>query len=419
MRFWIVTIMLVLSATMYAEETDTVKVKGWGASVSATPGRISTMDREIKELVQRNGTFTLGGQIRHVSLPTQRDPYAQDFGYPTFAFGVNYNFYNRVRLHRGEETFQGMGQPVGYQTKLGNSLAAYASFERALLRNEHWEADYAINIGLGFSDRKYDRVNQIDNLMISSNVLIFFGATLSMTYRFAKDWGLRAGIDFSHLSTGTLKRPNKGSNVMGPTLGIVYYPYYDELLKKNLYKTNHEFEKTKYWNLTASAGLCTLYEDWMQTQYKTPIDDPDYRINDFKRYAVYTFSADYMSRYARRWASGGGIDIYYLSYMDRVKDLDRMNDRKEHHSPLSVGVSAKHEVYYHNLSLSMSLGLYVFRQTGKKAKDVEQPFYETVGLRYHFPQFYGIAVGAYVRAHAFKADHTGISLSCPIQIHNK
>ena len=380
------------------------------------PCVIPTMDSQIKDLVDRNGALTISAQLRHVTLPSEQDLFAQDFGFPTFYLGLNYNFYNHVKLYRDMDGDLGMGQPVDYKSTLGNSVSLYAGFERAFFRNKRWEADYAFNMGLGFSRLKYDKDNQVDNLMISSNVQIYFGAAFHATYRFAKDWGIKAGVEFNHHSSGTLKRPNKGSNTFGPTLGIVYYPYYDKKMKKDQYKRVVPFDKSKYFNVSADVGLCTIYEDWMQTQFKTPMDDPKYRTNDYKKYVVYTISADYMSRYARRWASGVGVDFYYLSYMDHVKDLDRLNGYDKKHSPISIGISGKHDVFYHNLSLSMSLGVYVFRQTGHKAKEVEQPFYETIGLKYHFPKWNGLALGAYVRAHALKADHTGLSVTYPIYI---
>lgn len=406
--------LFVIAAAIRAEVNDTIP--HWGVQLTANPCVVPTMDPQIKDLVTRNGALTLSAQLRHVSLPAEQDPYAQDYGFPTFYAGVNYNLYNHVRLYRDENGDLGMGQPVGFESRLGNSVSAYAGFERAFFRTPKWEADYAFNIGLGFTDRKYDRHTQPDNLMISSYMQIYFGAALHATYRIFKDWGIKAGIEFNHHSSGTLKRPNKGSNTFGPTIGLVYYPYYEELLKKEQYRSYVPFDKSKYWNLSADVGLCTIYEDWVQTQFKTPMDDPGYRSNSYKKYVVYAISADYMSRYARRWASGVGVDLYYYSYMDHVRELDRLNGYHKSHSPLAVGISGKHDVFYHNLSLSMSLGCYVFRQSGHKAKEVEQPFYETIGLKYHFPQWNNIALGAYVRAHALKAHNTGISVSCPIYI---
>lgn len=401
-------------ASLRAEENDSVKNSGF--QIAVNPAVVPTMDAEVREFLHNKNVVTLGAQYRIVSTPQQQDPYAHDFGYPTFAFGLNYNLYNNVKLHREDGPSLGLGKAVDYNSKLGNSFAAYASFERALLRNKRWEIDYAFNMGVGYSKHKYDPDTEVDNLMIGSHVLIHFGAGLHATYRIFKDWGIKAGVDFNHLSSGTLGRPNKGVNAVGPMMAVVYYPYYDDLLKKDLFKANLDFNKTSYLNFSLNVGFKTLYEDWIETQFKTPPGQPGYRTDDFKCYTVYTLQADYMRRYARRWASGIGIDLYYLSYMDYVRRLDHSYNYPEKHSPLSIGISGKHEVFYHDLSLAMSLGFYLFRQEGHRAKKVEQPFYETVGLKYHFNKWNGLTLGAFVRAHAFKADQTGISLSYPIAL---
>lgn len=396
----------------WTQEKDSVMNGGF--QISVNPAVVPTMDAEIKEILLTNDVVTLGAQYRHVSTPKQQDPYAHDFGYPTFAYGINYNLYNGVKFHREDGPSLGMGKAVDYHSRLSNSFAAYASFERPLLRNKRWEIDYAFNMGVGYSRLKYNPVNQVDNLMIGSHVLIYFGAGMHATYRIFNDWGIKAGVDFNHLSSGTLGRPNKGVNAVGPMMALVYYPYYNDLLKKELFNSSIELNKYSYLNFSFNLGFKSLYEDWNETQFRTPPEHPDYRTDDFKIYSVYTLQADFMRRYARRWASGFGVDLYYLSYMDHVRKLDHSYNYPDKHSPISIGISGKHEVFYHNLSLAVSLGFYLFRQEGHRAKKVEQPFYETVGLKYHINKWNGLTFGAFVRAHAFKADQTGISLSYPI-----
>ncbi len=415
MKFKVLS-MLFCSLVILAKAEDNDSIQDWGLQFTVNPAIVPKMDKEIKEILINKNVVTVGAQFRKVSLPYQQDVYARDFGFPTFVYGINYNFYNNIKFHRDENAHLGLGEPVDYYSTLGNSVSAYASFERPFVRKKHWEFDYAFNMGMGYSHIKYNPKNQVDNLMIGGHLLIYFGAGLHATYRFLKDWGVKAGVDFNHHSTGTLGRPNKGSNAIGPMFALVYYPYYDKLLQTDEFMADRTFNKSKYLNFSVNVGLNTLYEDWVHTQFDTSPDSPDYRTNDFKYYTVYTLQADYMYRYARRWASGIGLDLYYLSYMNHIKNMDESKGYNDKHSPVSVGISAKHETFYHNLSLATSLGYYIFRQQGHKGKQVEMPFYETVGLKYHFDRLNGMTVGAFVRAHAFKADHTGISVSYPIQL---
>ena len=96
--------------------------------------------------------------------------------------------------------------------------------------------------------------------------------------------------------------------------------------------------------------------------------------------------------------------------------IDAIQHLQLKHSPWSFGVSAKHQVYYHNIALAVSLGAYLYRHMGNNANIIERPYYETVGLHYSFPHMKGLTIGAEVKAHATKADLTQVILQVPISI---
>lgn len=106
--------------------------------------------------------------------------------------------------------------------------------------------------------------------------------------------------------------------------------------------------------------------------------------------------------------------MYYGTYYSHVRELDETAGRTVSHSPWSIGISARHEVYYHNLSLDMALGVYLHRQMGYSAKQVEQPYYEHIGVFYTFPRLGKIKLGVSVQAHRTKADLTEVKVSVPI-----
>jgi hypothetical protein len=91
-------------------------------------------------------------------------------------------------------------------------------------------------------------------------------------------------------------------------LGVVYMPYYQDVIDRKACFSGHGFKPYCYLNITAAVGCKTLDEDWKKTQFGTSPDAPDYRTDDFRRYEAYALSADLMYRYQRRWASGLGVD---------------------------------------------------------------------------------------------------------------
>ena len=64
----------------------------------------------------------------------------------------------------------------------------------------------------------------------------------------------------------------------------------------------------------------------------------------------------------------------------------------------------------------MALGIYLHRKMGAHAKEVEQPYYERIGVFYTFPKFGNIKLGASVQAHRTKADLTELMISVPVKL---
>ena len=99
-----------------------------------------------------------------------------------------------------------------------------------------------------------------------------------------------------------------------------------------------------------------------------------------------------------------------------MRALDETAGNNASHSPWSVGIAARHEAYYHRLSVDMAVGLYLFRQMGYNAKEIEKPYYERIGLFYTFPKMNHIKLGCSVKAHLTKADYTELIVSVPFRI---
>lgn len=392
------------------------KAKHWGAAVTFNPCIVPKSDAEIRLITKHNRAWTLGGQLRYTAQPADGSAIDADYNYPTLAVGINYNHYRNVDFHRDANYDFGMGQEVDYMSRLGNTLTLYGSFERPWWRRNSWELSYALNFGVGYTDTKYDKYTNVDNEMIGSHFLIYCGMGIHATYHFAHEWGVRAGLDFHHHSNGALHRPNKGSNTIGPVVALVYQPGYEAARHDSRELRNEAFQKYDYLNVTLGVGAKSLYEDWTDTQFDTPPDDPAYRTNHFPLYAAYSLRIDGMRRWARRWATGVGIDLLYGSHIGHVKRIDEAEGHNCYHSPWSVGISFKHEAYYHRLSCAMSLGGYVYRQMGHNARRVEKPFYETIGLRYTTPWLGGLQAGFNVKAHAFKADLTEAVIVLPFKL---
>lgn len=398
---------------MVKASTHPDSLRRWGVEISAMPGKVLAIDKYEKKWLHHTSNFSLAAELCRISLPADSNAFASDYDFPSLSIGLRYTFNCPVRMHRYSDPDWGMAEEVNYDSRLGNTLSLYLKFQRALARTRHWETSYSLSAGLGYSRKIYDKNNNIDDELIGTHALIYFGADLRQTYHIDSLWGITAGVGFVHHSNGALYRPNKGSNTVGITMGIAYTPYYYEILRSRHFKTRFR-DKCFFANFSAGLGGKALLEDWLKTQFHTSPDNPDYRTSDFHVYVAYSFSGDLMYRYARRWASGIGADMFYGSYASHVRRMDKEDGYSERHSPWSLGLAAKHNVYYGNLSLRMSLGYYLFREMGHNARQNETRYYERIGLHYSFPRLGGLTAGINVKAHKTKADFTELALSIPV-----
>lgn len=412
-RFLCFTAMLLIASVLLAQKSEG---KHWGAEVEFMPGKALVMDEYQRKWMRGKDNYTIGVRANYSTLPSDSDDFAADYNYPTLSIGLRYSMNSNVTMYRDKDKDWPLIEPVDYESRLGNIVTLYGMFSRPIFRSQKWEFGYSLAAGVGYSKNKYNTHDAIDNELIGSRWLIYFGAGLNATYRFAPKWGLKAGLDFYHHSNGALNRPNKGANILGPSLALCYQPYAEEVADTKQTFSPASFKSFWYCNITAGIGGKTMLEDWIDTQFDTPPSETDYRTDQFKSYVAYSLQADIMCRYARRWASGAGVDLFYGTYSSHIRDLDAEKGRKAKHSPWSVGIAAKHQVYFRNLSLAMSVGYYLFREMGHNAKENEKRYYERIGIHYTFPSLGGLTIGGNVKAHLTKADLTEFVVSYPIKL---
>ena len=414
MRTAILILLSTLSINVTAEVNDSLSIAKMGIEFRYIPAQTLTLDKEPRIWTKTKDTHSWAAQI---NVTPTKNAYAHDYNYPTFSFGLRYHLNHGTTMHRDDPW--GEAQPVNYTSKLGNFLTLYGTFNRPLYRSKHWQWGYYLGTGIAYTSLKYNQKNNIDNEYIGSHLNIYFNAGLYGQVKIAKEWSVKGGLDFAHHSNGAMARPNKGANYFGPFVGLVYEPQQatSHIAKRN---TNATQPFQKYWFTEFALGLGgkTLLEEWLQTQFNTPQGQPDYRKEHFTYYGAYSFHTHLLYRYARRWASGVGVGLFYGEYAYRIARMDKENGHTdEKHSPWSASIEARHEVYYGNVSVRLTLGYYLYRHMGYSANHgLEYPYHEQVGVFYSFPKLKGLTLGFSVNAHATKADFTELQLSIPVRL---
>ena len=414
MRTAILILLSTLSINVTAEENDSLSIAKMGIEFRYIPAQTLTLDKEPRIWTKTKETHSWAAQI---NVTPTKNAYAHDYNYPTFSFGLRYHLNHGTTMHRDDPW--GEAQPVNYTSKLGNFLTLYGTFNRPLYRSKHWQWGYYLGTGIAYTSLKYNQKNDIDNEYIGSHLNIYFNAGLYGQVKIAKEWSVKGGLDFAHHSNGAMARPNKGANYFGPFVGLVYEPQQatSPIAKRNTEATQ-PFQKYWFTEFTLGLGGKTLLEEWLQTQFNTPQGQPDYRKEHFTYYGAYSFHTHLLYRYARRWASGVGVGVFYGEYAHRIARMDKENGHTdEKHSPWSASIEARHEVYYGNVSVRLTLGYYLYRHMGYSANHgLEYPYHEQVGVFYSFPKLKGLTLGFSVNAHATKADFTELQLSIPVRL---
>lgn len=414
MRTAILILLSTLSINVTAEVNDSLSIAKMGIEFRYIPAQTLTLDKEPRIWTKTKDTHSWAAQI---NVTPTKNAYAHDYNYPTFSFGLRYHLNHGTTMHRDDPW--GEAQPVNYTSKLGNFLTLYGTFNRPLYRSKHWQWGYYLGTGIAYTSLKYNQKNDIDNEYIGSHLNIYFNAGLYGQVKIAKEWSVKGGLDFAHHSNGAMARPNKGANYFGPFVGLVYEPQQatSPIAKRNTEATQ-PFQKYWFTEFTLGLGGKTLLEEWLQTQFNTPQGQPDYRKEHFTYYGAYSFHTHLLYRYARRWASGVGVGVFYGEYAHRIARMDKENGHTdEKHSPWSASIEARHEVYYGNVSVRLTLGYYLYRHMGYSANHgLEYPYHEQVGVFYSFPKLKGLTLGFSVNAHATKADFTELQLSIPVRL---
>lgn len=343
--------------------------------------------------------------------------YASDFNYPAFTFGLLVSDFNKVRLRYNPRGTR----PIDYDSRCGTSFTAYASIRRAFFRTRSgWSADYRFGNGIGYNTHIYNRYNNVDNILLGSRLAVYFDVAFALNYRY-RQYEFFVGPEFRHLSNGGVMRPNKGINKAGIGVGMRYHLQpHDSISFKRIHKPFDE--KRMYVNIAYSSGLRGSQGEWLYDANNyiwkdNDVENVKYGKDGYRLCHYHLVSTDLMFRYARRYASGIGIDALYEPYNRDVEIQNPKADRSDM-PKWSFGIAAKHEVFFRRISMQVALGWYLSRPFNDFSNTADEyPFYERVGLRYNLPWLdNSISVGYNIYAHLTKAYGTELVIDFKLPV---
>lgn len=359
------------------------------------------------------GYMTYEAAVGFQTDPSKGNFYDQAFGFPMISVGFS---------------LASMGDFQFYdQTRFPNLYSLYGSFERSLMRRERVSLGYQFDFGATYNPGRYDPVNNPGNNWLSSPFMAYFGAGVFAKLHLGKRWEVGADIMFRHYSNGRIALPNEALNAIGGGLFAHYrLSDYDYAKYKSAPKVKPDYEKGMQYMFVLGGGVHTCMAEW--NAYVETENDPYKKEKiQLKAHPKFSFSAEATYRYAPRYATGLGLDLFYSSNMEELEKSDRIvyGDKAVENCPgysaLSVGVSVVQEVYWHNLAVHVAIGAYPYRHKGvngpeaKALGDRERGWhYEKAGLRYYFPKLGDTFVGFAIKSHSIKAEYLEFSVGIRI-----
>lgn len=355
------------------------------------------------------GYMTYEASVGFQTNPEDSCRYSQAFGYPMISVGLS--------LAR-------MGNFAFYdQTVFPDLYSVYGSFERSLVRKQRFSFGYMLDFGLTYNPGRYDPVNNPGNNWLSSPVMAYFGAGAFAKLHLGRRWEVGADFMFRHFSNGRLALPNEALNAIGGGIFARYrlsdYDYTKYVGQKVM---NPEFKTGMQYAIVLGGGVHTCMAEWNAYVEKEP-DPVKKQAVRLKKHPKFSISADAMYRYALRYATGLGLDVFYSSNMEELEKSDRIFygdeavENSPGYNPISIGISVVQEVYWRNLAVHVAVGAYPFRHKGvngpeaKAAGDRERGWhYEKAGLRYYFPELGDTFVGFAIKSHSIKAEYLEFSV---------
>ncbi|MFP4555249.1 MAG: acyloxyacyl hydrolase [Bacteroidales bacterium] len=327
-----------------AENNASDSIKSKSIAINLYSGILQHHHREM-EILREKRVFAL--EITHLFTGNGSKQWHSFYGFPQF--GVSYKFID-------------LGSPniLGY----AHCLYPFVNFP-IQTHMPKWNAIFKVGPGLGYVTKTYHRTDNFKNSAISTHLNAYINFGFMAAYKLSSNLTLHAGINLSHFSNGTVKKPNSGLNYTMINLGGKYS--YQSQTTNN--KQHYTFSDKKNRLLLAGIGS--------QKEIKGA---------GGPKYGVKSFSIEYSRAFRTLLRYGVSLDIMDDKSNEFILDYEEVAWDNESEL-LKIGTAASAEFILNRVSAILYFGGYIYN----KANDSNDGYvYQRLGIRYRFTnRFYG------------------------------
>lgn len=261
---------------------------------------------------------------------------------------------------------------------IGKSIAIMPYYNFYFNKNREHRSDFIFKMafGLGYNTNPYDRVDNNKNNFLGSD--FSFGTQLQARYEYqlSPKVALKTGLSILHFSNASMKRPNKGVNIVTANIGV-RYALTQRNIKYNKSIMPFEKERIKY-HLAVSAG----------TSEVTTIG-----AGSFPFYVLHAYA---QNRTGHNSGLQLGADFFVTKSIEQDIKYDPFLEG-ERPDYKRLGLFIGHEWYINRLSFVTQFGYYAYRPY-----DSFKPVYQRINLKYYVRE--NLFAGFSLKTHFAKAE---------------
>lgn len=381
--------LLSLLLTLGATAADMTYHKGCSFAISGAGSYMLQTNDEMKQMMDSHVYPVFDVRVGLSTSPENGGLFESEYNYPAYGFGFTYSNLNNL-------AYSG-------SSHLNDMYDFYAYFDRDIIRKQKFSFGYELLFGAGFSDNKYDPKKNDLNEAINSHVVFDIGMGPYARFRLSPRFELDAALKFRHHSFGKLSYPNSGLNEF---IGSVTARYYleDAVSVRDTMTVRRSFEKGFAYEFYAGCGAERCVEEW--DVYNKMEPDVSKKVSTINAYPKWFFSFHTTYRYAPRFSSGVGIDMYCSSqdYMSSLENCERILYGDESvdnakYNRFNCGLSLVQNFHYSNFAVWVLLGTYIYNHTG--VTNSNRILYQKVGIKYTFQKLAGFTLSMCCKTHHF------------------
>lgn len=360
LKFYIVSVLLIISNCLSAQEIDTNKRKNsFIVEVEFENGGILA-DKELRKTTFEDAYYNGINLKAGWKMNSTKDPYYSLYNNPIYGIGLYSSTFNNDIV----------GSP--------NAIYGFVQTPFGNIDNPRWSFDYRIGLGLSGNFKPYNEQNNPLNLALGSKNNVFIDFGIRSQYKINSHFKAGLGLSFHHFSNGALRLPNKGVNLIPVAFSIAYQP--DGLKQKKDTTAIPELIRKTLYHVNVGAGI------------------KDIDGHDGKRFFKSTISFYASRNLSYKWRMGGGLDLFYSA---SGNDEHIAKEKKgKLGSKLSGGPSFYLvHILNQDLVLNGNVGYYIHNQ---RFNGEIRKIFLRAGVRYYV--YKNLNAGVSIKAHQGQAD---------------